>query len=180
MLIGLSGYARTGKDTLADYLVEAHGFTKKSFADPMREALYRLDPQIECNGYLVSLKQGVNLLGWEELKKASPDIRPLLQRFGTEVGRGLWGQDFWVEQMNLDALQGNTVIADVRFWNEADAIRRAGGVVWRITRPGVTATNNHISEIELDSYAFDAHINNGSDLTTMQWAVEHLLAKASK
>jgi dephospho-CoA kinase len=44
MIIGISGYARSGKDTVANYLVEHHEFTRMAFADAMREALLRLNP----------------------------------------------------------------------------------------------------------------------------------------
>jgi hypothetical protein len=159
MLIGLSGYARSGKDTLADHFVERHGFTKAAFADPMREALYRLDPDIELDGYLVRLAQAVDLMGWDYVKTHSQGFRPLMQRFGTEVGRSLWGQDFWVMQL-LAKIDGNTIVSDVRFKNEADAIRDAGGVVWRINRPGVEATNDHASENDLDGYVFDFYLPN--------------------
>ena len=49
MIIGLSGYAQVGKDTVANYLVEKYGFVKVSFADPIREALYKLDPKVRID-----------------------------------------------------------------------------------------------------------------------------------
>lgn len=172
-LIGLSGYARSGKDTIADLLAQRHGYTKVSFADPMREALYHLNPNIDFDGYRVNLREIVDAEGWEELKAHSEEYRPLLQRFGTEVGRTLWGQSFWVDQA-LSKVAGPTIFADVRFANEADAIRNAGGVVWRITRPGVAATNGHASEVSLDGYQFDAELINDASLTDLYAKVEVL------
>lgn len=176
-LIGLAGYARSGKDSLADYFVATQFFTKRSFAEPMREALYRLNPTIDVQGYRASLRQAVDLIGWEDLKKVSADLRPLLQRFGTEVGRNMWGQDFWVNQL-MGSLQGDTVIADVRFKNEADAVKNAGGVVWRVERPGVTKINNHISETELDGYDFDAVLVNDGTLPDLYAKAYHLAREA--
>ena len=46
MIVGFSGYARCGKDTAADHLVEHYGFEHRGFADKLREALYALNPII--------------------------------------------------------------------------------------------------------------------------------------
>jgi hypothetical protein len=165
MIIGLGGYAQTGKDTVADHLVHNYGFVRVAFADPIREALYKLNPKIrlgESSG--VSLSHAVDNMGWEEVKQLSTDARELLQRLGTEVGREMFGNDFWVNQAMLRAKEHqNVVISDVRYINEANAVKNAGGYVWRINKLGVNAINQHESEKNLDDYSFDSHLwNNGS------------------
>lgn len=162
MIIGLSGYARSGKDTIADHLVKNHGFIKLSFATPMREALLKLNPDIVDNqGMVFKFKQAVNLYGWEEMKTFFPGYRGLMQRMGTEVGREMFGENFWVEQAFKQISEGtNVVFADARFKNEAYAIKKAGGEVWRIDRLGISAANDHISEHDLDDYFFDHRIMN--------------------
>jgi hypothetical protein len=177
MIIGLSGWARSGKDTVANHLVENHGFVKMAFADPMREALYRLNPSIQIGEvYGVHLASAVDSMGWEELKGISPDIRPLLQRLGTEVGRQMFGENIWVDlAMKAAAQHSNVVFADCRFQNEADAIRSAGGSIWRIERPGVEAVNDHISEHELDEYAFDATLKNLDDVESLGRVVDQAI-----
>lgn len=174
MIIGLSGYARSGKDTVADYLVKKHGFIKLSFADPMREALYRLDPRIEVADMQgVSLAQAVDGLGWENLKADSPDVRGLLQRMGTEVGRKMFGENVWIDMaMAKAAGHDKVVFADCRFQNEAEAIRAANGSVWRIERPGVEAPNDHISEHDLDGYQFNAVLNNDLTIEDMHEGID--------
>ena len=180
MIIGLSGYARSGKDTVANYLVEKYGFVKISFADPMREALYRLNPRIDvAEMHGVSLATAVDGLGWENLKADSPDVRPLMQRMGTEVGRQMFGENFWVEQaMKLAAKHENVVLADVRFKNEADAVLAADGALWRVSRAGFEAVNAHISEHDLDDYHFTSHIVNDKTVEALYSTVDfamHLL-----
>jgi hypothetical protein len=178
MMIGLSGWARSGKDTVANYLVEKHGFVRVSFADQMRTALYNLDPTIDLMGYRISLRTAVDLTGWENLKAQSADVRGLMQRMGTEVGRNLWGEDFWVEAaMNLVSPDTNIVVSDVRYPNEADAIRRRGGQVWRITRDGVGPANNHDSETSLNTYSFDQYIANNESIEATWAYVENLFDK---
>jgi hypothetical protein len=163
MIIGLSGYAQVGKDTVANYLVEHYNFTKVSFADPIREALYTLDPIISDLVMLpgVSLASAVDGLGWELVKQSSPQVRGLLQRMGTEVGREMFGEDFWVNRGLLRAKEHeNVVFADTRFVNEANAINANDGQVWRITKPNHGPVNNHPSETALDNYSFDWTIPN--------------------
>ena len=46
MIIGISGYARSGKDSVANILVQDFGFERRAFADKLREALYALNPII--------------------------------------------------------------------------------------------------------------------------------------
>jgi hypothetical protein len=173
MLIAVSGWARAGKDTIADYLVEAHGFTKLSFADPMRAALVRLNPLIHVGGHVTHLADAVKRIGWEDLKALSPEIRPYLQRLGTEVGRNMFGENFWVDLAMKEAENyDNVVFADCRFQNEANAVRNAGGEVWRVTRPGFEAANDHISEHDLDNYIEQITFTNDSTIEALESYVE--------
>lgn len=175
--IGLSGYARSGKDTVGDHLANEHGYTKVSFADPMREALKRLNPTIDVDGYNVQLASALEYFTWDELKAHSDNIRPLLQRFGTEVGRDMFGQDFWVNYAISRLEDGARVVfTDVRFPNEAEAVKALGGKVWRIERPGVEAANGHASEHALDSYRFDVTLSNDSTYTHLYEAATKALA----
>lgn len=177
-VVGISGYARSGKDTVANILVEKHGYTKMSFADPMREALLRLNPMIQVGDmHGILLSSAVSQLGWEHLKTASPDVRPLMQRLGTEVGREMFGENFWIDQAIARIPDGAKVVfADTRFQNEARAIEALGGKVLRVYRPGVEAANTHISEVDLDTYGFDAIIANQGTLEDLEADVENIIA----
>lgn len=181
MLIGLSGWARSGKDTAAEYLVEQKGFTRVAFADPLREALYRLNPLIEVQGFPgARLRQMVDLAGWDELKAASEDVRGLLQRMGTEVGREMIRDSIWVDlaMKKADSLDF-VVITDVRYPNEAEAIRDRGGILWRIQRPYLGPANTHPSETALDEYKFDAVVENNGFVEDLHEKIDKLLAATS-
>lgn len=166
MIIGLSGYAQSGKDTIAKHLVENYGYNRVAFADLLRQALYNLDPVItdlpELPG--VHLASTVDHLGWELTKQSSPQVRRMLQRMGTEVGRNMFGSDFWVEQAFKNVYSGSkTVFTDVRFPNEYHKVKSYFGKVFRVEKPGIEAVNAHISEMALDNFDFDGVIlNNGS------------------
>jgi tetrahydromethanopterin S-methyltransferase subunit G len=162
MIIGLSGYAQVGKDTVASYLIDKYGYRRVAFADPIREALYKLDPKIRIDEMVgASLANAVDHMGWEEVKKLSSDARELLQRMGTEVGRDIFGSDFWVNQAFKNVGSDDKVVfTDTRFLNEADHIRSYCGQVWRINKLGHGPVNGHYSETALDQYQFDWTIPN--------------------
>ncbi len=168
-VIGLSGWARSGKDTVASFLIENHGYTKMSFADPIREALVRLNPKIDVYGLgYISLNWAVEKMGWEKLKDEAPEVRGLMQRMGTEVGREMFSPDFWVDAAMKRAVDGSKIVfSDCRYPNEADAVKKLGGRMIRIEREGVAPANAHPSETALDDYDFDVVIDNGSSLDVL-------------
>lgn len=180
-ILGLSGWARNGKDTVADHLISKYGYKRVSFAAPMKEALYRLNPKITINDVPgLSVRLGVDLYGWDELKAHGPEVRGLLQRFGTEVGREMFGEDFWVNAA-IDSIPDGSrvVISDVRYPNEADAVKKLGGKVWRVVRPGYGAANDHASEHALNDYNFDYIIDNNASVGTLYDSVDSKLAVKS-
>jgi len=165
MIIGLSGYAQSGKDTVAQLLCLNYGYERMAFADPMREALYRLNPSIvvdDTDYYDKPLQTLVDEQGWDAIKQ-NPDVRALLQRMGTEVGRAMFGDNFWVQYAMDNLKQEKVVFADVRFPNEAKEIIQYGGQVWRVNRKGHNPVNDHPSEHAMDNFMFKhVIINEGS------------------
>jgi len=182
-IIGFSGYARSGKDTAAQVLVNK-GWKRASFADGIRNALFKLNPSVmieveksDFENVLVnhSLQTVVNSLGWERAKH-NLEIRQLLQRFGTEVGREMFGTDFWVEHLLNNLPDGSKiVIPDVRFPNEVKAIKQLGGQVFRIRRKEVEALNDHASEHSLYDSDFEHVLENTGNLMDFQYNVRKFL-----
>jgi hypothetical protein len=163
MIIGLTGYAQSGKDTVANILVENYGYQRVAFADPIRALLYEANPMLK-EGYRV---QGlVDVYGWDKVKVDYPEARDLLQRLGVGA-RKTFGDMFWVKHA-LNSLQlfgeVNYVITDVRYPNEAKAIRNYDNAqIWRIKRSGVLAVNAHNSESAMDGEKVDQiFMNNGT------------------
>jgi hypothetical protein len=180
-ILGLSGWARNGKDTVADHLISKYGYERISFAAPMKEALYRLNPKITINNVVSTpIRIGVDIYGWDDLKTHGPEVRELLQRFGTEVGREMFGEDFWVNAA-IDSIEDGSrvVVSDVRYPNEADAIKKLGGEVWRVVRPGFGAANGHASEHALNNYKFDYILDNNSGMELLYDSVDSKLAVKS-
>lgn len=132
-IIGIAGLAGSGKTTCADYLV-AKGFKKDAYARVMKQA--------------VSVMFGIpmeKLLG-DIVVKSEIDpywgisYREILQKFGTEACRKTFGGEVWEKALwrqydypNSRPL-GGLVIEDVRFANEAEAIKHRGGIVIEVAR----------------------------------------------
>jgi hypothetical protein len=177
VIIGLSGYAQTGKDTIANYLVKNYGFTRVAFADPIREAVYKLNPNINIADMRgVSLADAVDKLGWETVKVESDDARWLLQRMGTEVGREVFGDNFWVDiAMEKAHSHDKVVFTDVRYPNELQAILEASGAVWRVVKDDVGAVNRHASETALDDYQFEYVIFNNDTIESLYESIDYFM-----
>ena len=159
-LIGIAGYATTGKDTLAELLAKHAGYRVAHFADKLRQAVRLLNPMIDVlgRGEPFRYADAVDRWGYQETKFHhiyGTEVRRLLQVMGAEVGREMFGQDVWTDA-TLRSIKPSekVVIADVRFPDEVAAVEAAGGVVIRLHRPGIGPLNGHASETALDAVPF--------------------------
>lgn len=176
-IIAFSGYARSGKDEAAGALMSL-GFSRIAFADKLREFTYAINPTVWSKDFISNdtLRNIIDFYGWDKYKDSQwgDDIRRILQRVGTEGGRQVIGENVWVDATLNNLKDGKYAIADVRFPNEADAVRKMGGYVVRIIRPEIGPANNHASETALDKYHFDDVIHNDGTLKQFQDTVRWL------
>lgn len=181
LYIGLSGYAGSGKDTVAQTLVDEYGYTRVAFSDAVRDALDALNPYVlspsPYGHELHSVQTVVDYIGWDSAKSGYSDIRRLLQRMGTEVGREIFGENIWVDiaMRRVEKINGPVVFTDVRFPNEYRAIAEMGGALWHVERPGVGPVNKHGSETDLDAEQFDVRIYNGNSLEDLADCVRAIM-----
>ena len=186
-MIGLTGYAYVGKDTLADLLVRSHGYHRLGFADPLKAMLLALDPVMlspdALNMEAISVTELLAKYGgsWD---RAKPDpiygteLRRLLQRLGTEAVRNHLGDDAWVRAaartVNMNGWT-RTVMPDVRFPNEAEFVRQSSGIVVRIERPGYGPVNQHVSDTGQSEIKVDLTIiNDGAPEDMLTQFEQHL------
>lgn len=161
MIVGFTGRARSGKDTAADVLL-GFGYIKMSFANPIKSMIGSLlayqgvDHRVIMEMLHGSLKETPSpCLGGKSPRHA-------MQTLGTEWGRDCMDKDIWVNAtINMAAQHDAVVIADVRFPNEAKAIRAAGGVVYRVVRPKLVGIGvAHESEAHIDTLEVDGELVN--------------------
>jgi hypothetical protein len=148
MLIGLHGKAQSGKTTVANFLKNHYFFVEISFAAPIKALVRELfdmsRDQVEGN-----LKEKID-------KRYGFSPRWLLQHLGTNVFRVLY-PEIWIDyaMRTYRETEGlSSVISDVRFKNEKEAIEKEGGVVWKIIREdhhgASSGIEGHASENDLD------------------------------
>lgn len=168
MIVGLCGYARAGKNTLAD-LIETHcGYKQIAFADALKNVAYGADPLLHPDG--TTYRQAVDRYGTDGIKstKYGPEYRRFLQNLGTQGVRDNMGEGTWVDIVkNRITDGGNWTVTDCRFANEVSTIRDSGGLVVWVHRPGVTAANGHESEHSVSETDCDFTIYNMSTPSDM-------------
>lgn len=175
-LIGLySNAPGSGKSTVANMTWD---FKKISFASPMREFCANLLSTLGHDGVVLLRDRGKKE---EKIAEIGVSPRQMMQTLGTEWGRSCIHPELWimvaaaaVEQQQK--LGRDVVIDDVRFPNEADMIRRLGGELWLVDRPGTAYEGGHASEGALVDLMPDAVINNSGSLEDLQAIVHGLLA----
>lgn len=167
-IIGICGYAGSGKDTLADMIMKRlPGSRRASFADPMRAMLSALGvPDL----WMVD----------RELKEKSiPGLgrsyRQLAQTLGTEWGRVCHGEDFWVRALanRLEREGGKyALIPDVRFPNEAQWVLDSGGKMIRVVRPNAQPVNPHESEQYVPTLPVNFEVYNTGTLADLSFEAD--------
>lgn len=171
-LIGLGGAISAGKTTAAEGLVE-RGWQEYTFATPLKK--------ICQTAYLLSPQQLYGTLQDKETVDPRWGVSPreIMQFVGTELFRNgqsellpHMGANFWVEhfrhfyrQFVVDHPGVPLVVSDVRFPNEAEAIRELGGTTVYLHRPQAQESryNSHVSEIGKNAISWDhTVINDGT------------------
>ncbi len=205
-IVGLHGLTRTGKDTLADMFVDNMGFTKLAFADPLylevadafsvsvadlKSDKWKASPRLELeirrsnDPLFISHMRRLALFVDEPLSS-----RQILQLWGTEYRRQLFGQDYWVRMMldRLRALGGRSdvVIPDVRTTLEAAMGNWLAShhqfrsfYVLDVQRPGTVRTA-HSSDQGLSPFLIDATVRNDGTPEELFDTAVHLLTEVQK
>jgi hypothetical protein len=141
MIIGIAGFQGAGKDTVADYLQNIYGFKRDSFAATLKDAVaavFGWDRELLEGRTTESRVWREQVDPWWANRLNMPNLTPrlVLQKWGTEVARRSWHDDTWIASLEnkLTKAHNDIVITDVRFPNEIQAVRNAGGIVIRVIR----------------------------------------------
>lgn len=186
-LIGLTGKAGAGKDTVAGELA-THAFLRYAFADPLKEMINVLlghlgEPSPSGTGG--ELRDRWSDREWKEkpLVDIGKSPRQLAQTLGTEWGRNLVHHELWLilADKAITATRrcrevGGLVITDVRFENEARFIRSRGGEIWHVIGRQAHNVTAHVSEAGIGLYhGLDSVIDNSGDFIQLTDQVERAL-----
>lgn len=197
--IGISGLAGSGKDSATTLIMklwnvsigaigqdkfmnsDVHDILGQHlsiytchFADPLKEIA-------EVMGFTYDQVHGQSLKSVkDEFWQITP--REFLQMCGTEMFRKVWRDDVWVQLARKrikvlkesiadnESIQDIVFIPDVRFPNEADMIKKEGGLMIRISRAGIQEMN-HASENQVKDLSVDIEMINDSP-TPEEWSIK--------
>ncbi|MCX7208164.1 MAG: hypothetical protein NT086_19710 [Proteobacteria bacterium] len=190
IIIALTGAAGAGKDTVADYLVHRHNFKKMAFADVLRKEVcdaFSLDEsvftnretkEIETSKLMLIYCKNVEFISFVNKETGSNETSfnycPRSPRWIMQC----WGDfrrakqpNYFINALknNLQATDGNIVISDLRFNNEAVAIsgKPYRADIWKITNPRHQPRSSHLSEAGIDQYFIDRWLDNSGSIQTL-------------
>jgi hypothetical protein len=141
MIIGICGFIGSGKDTVADYLVNFHEFRRESFASTLKDAVSAVFgwDRIMLEGRTKEAREWREQIDpWWAERLGMPNLTPrwVLQYWGTEVCRQGFHDDIWIASLEnkLRNAKDHIVISDCRFPNEIKSIKNAGGKIAYVER----------------------------------------------
>lgn len=141
MIITLSGFINSGKDTVADYLCSKHNFKKISFADSLKDTIsiiFGWDRELLSGSSVESREWREQIDPWWSKRLGIPHLTPrwVMQYWATEVCRNHFHTDIWVASVEHKLLHSDEdiVITDCRFLNEFNTVKNVGGITMRISR----------------------------------------------
>jgi hypothetical protein len=203
MIIGVCGFIGSGKDTVADYLVNFHEFRRESFASTLKDAVAAVFgwDRTMLEGRTKEAREWRECVDpWWAERLAMPTLTPrwVLQYWGTEVCRRGFHDDIWIASLEnkLRNSKDNVVISDCRFPNEISSIRNAGGKIiwvqrgalpeWYETAVEANQGNNaaindlkmrkiHASETSWVGTAFDHILDNNSTIDDLYQQIKTLV-----
>lgn len=177
MIIGLVGYIGSGKTTIAKILEKEHGYTRLSFADPLKEQcahmIHWATPDIPVDRVLHAIHdpQGKHV------------YRGLLQWYGVYMRN--WDPAYWVRQLEDRILSlkrsevADIVIDDLRFPNEATMLRKQEAMLLRVHRPEVDRKVDkwelHESEMHVQDMEVDGIILNNTTVEDLDESIRNIL-----
>jgi len=203
MLVGIVGFAGSGKDTIGQYLIDQHKFQKDSYAKPLKDAVATIFnwPREMLEGDSISSRSWREQVDpfWSEVLGREVTPRWILQNIGTELFRKYLHPDLWVMSMKhrlQQKINENIVITDCRFPNEIQLLRDFGGSIIRVIRGSepewfsiakeancgneeakkeMTKYNIHYSEWAWAGLRFDNEIYNNCDKEMLFAKVDSLM-----
>tara|TARA_B100001996_G_scaffold377242_1_gene359574 strand:+ start:422 stop:1036 length:615 start_codon:yes stop_codon:yes gene_type:complete len=191
MLIGICGLIGSGKDTVAERLVNEHSYKRDSFAKSLKDAvasMFNWDRDLlEGRGQSSRHWREQPDKFWSERFGREVSPRSILQQFGTEVMRGQMYDGIWVDSCIGRYKGENTVISDTRFPNEIKRIKECGGVILLVKRfkdpdwftsyveGNIEPKGIHSSEYMWAKSEFDYIIENNGSLEELNEKVDSFI-----
>lgn len=155
LIIGFTGLAQSGKSTASSYLENNFDFIKVNFKAAIIDEIKSTFPDF------LNKEAEIHKCSIDNLFATKPgSFRQFLQNYGTDLRRKS-DNDYWVNMWmakannTFIATNKNIVVDDVRFLNEAKAIKKFGGIIIRVIKEGQEIESDHPSEVEMGDISVD-------------------------
>lgn len=209
IILGFSGFIGSGKNTAAKFLITEHGFQQESFAGSLKDvisSIFGWDREL-LEGLTDESRTWRNEIDpWWASRLNIPNLTPrwVMQNLGTDVLRNHFHNEIWIASVEnkLQKSKENVIVSDVRFPNEAESIKRLGGLVIRIkkgiepewynlalqvnsssdrdAKEKLDKFNVHSSETSLVGYSYDYTICNDGTIEELYNKLDSILLEIRK
>lgn len=176
IIIGLGHRSGVGKDTAAGALAEAYDARIVSFGDAIYNVVSDLVPFLDA-----PLREAIEQYGVMHAKRAYRSVVDLLVAVAATMRTRL-GPDVWLEPVisRIVLEGGNYIISDVRYLNEALAIRNLGGLLVRIDRPDAPVLHTMADDALEEFTLWDAVVVNDGSIADLRRRVVEATADRVK
>lgn len=176
MIIGLTGKKQSGKDTIADYLVNRFKFTKIAFADPIKDickTMFSFTYDQLYGNAKETLDETYKILPRDAMKFVGMEFRENMHKLIPDVRDNIWISIMLnkIQKLRQKDPFCNIVITDIRFPNEyqmlvshfVDPI-----VLWKVTRDNTMANDDHhFSESFVDDFVVNKTFENDDTIDNL-------------
>lgn len=178
MIIGILGHSQHGKDSIGDVLCKYENYSKDYFAKPIKDCMKILFPKWTNDHLYGKLKDVIDT-------ETGIKPRSAMICFGEKFARGdllrcddfssVTGLSVFVKSLE-NRIKNNTAVCDIRKHIEAESIKKLGGIVIKVERPGYPVDDNE-GESEVDFVKYDYLVVNNGTLVDLEYKVCDLYEK---
>jgi hypothetical protein len=194
ILVTLSGYKGSGKDTVANILVKEYGFVRVALADHLKDTASQLFDVPRQNFDLRFYKD--RIISRYPVRTTDSDASRIQSIVSRELELDYWtpralvialgsvvravDPNYWVRQV-LDEVSGNerVVITDVRFKSELEFLQKyikSTKLIAQVHRSDIYGDSLSASENDLSEFPFPHTISNNSDIENLQNEVHNFIS----
>ena len=176
-VIAICGYKRSGKDTIANFIVSTYGYKPLKIAEGLKNLMKTMfdftDDQLEETKEVIDQYWGITprramqFFGTEimqyEIQKLLPDI----------------GRNFWMKKITNTITNASDdekfVISDMRFYHEYEALKKFYPFIIKVTKPGVNCLDTHCSETEFTTIPHNIEVINDGSLEALHEKLRNII-----
>ena len=180
-IIAICGYKRSGKDTIANYLIDKYNYNHYKVGEKVRLIVqllfnlndedYEKDKEVINDKWGITPRQMMQFVGTDMFQYKIQELIPNI------------GKDFWIKSLLSDELinkiknNHKIIISDLRFLHEYNNLKKLNipMIIIKVNNNRLTINDNHISETEFLKIPFDYEIDNNTTLDALYLNIDNII-----